>query len=56
MNAYAEEINESEQVCTSTKRLCIILDDKYEKADINKVMENQYQPLIEGQCNEFLTY
>ena len=39
MNAYTEEINEPEQVCTCTKRLRVILDDKYEKAYLNKVMQ-----------------
>ena len=38
MNAYAEEIHKSEQVRTSTRRLRAILDDKYEKSDLNKVM------------------
>ena len=38
MNAYAEELHESEQVHTSTKQLGVILDSKYEKADSNKVM------------------
>ena len=53
-NVYAEEINESEQVHTSTKRLCVILDAKYEKPDLNKVMKNQCQDLIEIQCHELL--
>ena len=44
-NAYTEDINESEQVRTSTKRLHAILDYKYKKADLNKVMENQCQHL-----------
>ena len=34
MNDYAEEIDELYQVRTSTKRLCTILDAKYEKANI----------------------
>ena len=29
MNTYAEEINELEQFCTSTKLLHVILDAKY---------------------------
>ena len=29
-NAYIEEVFESENMCTSTKLLCIILDAKYE--------------------------
>ena len=44
-NAYAEEINELEQVLTSTKKLRAILDAKYKKADLNKVMKNQFQNL-----------
>ena len=40
MNSYAEGIHELEQICTSTKRLRIVLDAKYEKADLNKDMKN----------------
>ena len=54
INDYAEKINESEQVCTSTKRLCVILDTKYEKAYLNKVTENQCKHLIEVQRNLLL--
>ena len=39
-NAYFEELYESEYVRTDTKRLRVILDDKYEKADLHKVIEN----------------
>ena len=39
MNAYAEEINESEQVLTYTKILLVTLDDKWEKAYLIKVMK-----------------
>ena len=53
-NAYAEEIYESEQVCNYTKRSHIILDDKYRKADLNKVMKNQCQHLTETQHNELM--
>ena len=35
MNAYTEKVHESEQVHTSTKQLLVILDDKYDKADLN---------------------
>ena len=49
MKAYTEEINESEQVRTSTKQLHVILDAKYEKAYLNKVMKNQCQHLTETQ-------
>ena len=31
------------KLCTSTKQLRVILDAKYEKADLNKVMKNQFQ-------------
>ena len=51
---YAEKIHEFEQVHTSTKQLHTISDAKYEKEDLNKVMENQYQHLTEVQCNELL--
>ena len=51
MNSYAEEINESEQVCISTKLLRLILDAKYEKVDLNRVMKNQCQNMIEVQPN-----
>ena len=37
-NAYAEEIYESKHVRTTTKQLRVILDAKYEKANLNKVM------------------
>ena len=53
-NAYTEEINESEQVHTSTKQLRIILDAIYEKVDLNKVMRNKYQHMIETQRNKLL--
>ena len=45
MNAYKEEIYESEQVRNSAKWLCVILNAKYKKADLNKVKNNQYQHL-----------
>ena len=46
MYAYAEEINKSEQVRTSTKKLNQILYSKYKKAYLNKFMKNQCQYLI----------
>ena len=55
MNAYADEVYESKQVFTSTKRLLVILDEKYENADLNKVMKNQCQHLTETHRNKFLT-
>ena len=54
MNAYAEELNEPEQVPTSNKLLHVILDAKYEKEDLNKVVENQCQHLTEVQRNELI--
>ena len=32
----------------------MILDAKYEKADLHKVMETQFQDLTVTQCNKFL--
>ena len=46
MDAYAEEVHELEPVRISTKLLCVILDAKYEKKALNKVMKNQSQHLI----------
>ena len=40
INSYWVEIHESEQVHISTKLLSVILYNKYEKSDWNKVMEN----------------
>ena len=54
MDVYAEEVHELEQVRTSTKRLHIILDAKYEKSDLNKVMKNQVRNLIETKNYELL--
>ena len=54
MNAYAEEVYKSEHFRTSTKQLRVILDAKYEKADLNKGMENQCQHMTEIQYNELL--
>ena len=54
MNAYGEETHELYQFQNSTKQLRVILDDKYEKTDLNKVMENQFQHLTEIQYNELL--
>ena len=45
MNDLVEEVYKSEHVCASTKRLPAILDDKYEKADLHKIMNNQFQHL-----------
>ena len=53
-NAYVEEVYESEHVCTATKQLCVILDDKYEKVCLHKVMETQCQHLTMTQRNELI--
>ena len=53
-NSYAEEIYESEHVCTADEQLRIILDAKYEKVDLNKAMENQCQNLTETQLKLLL--
>ena len=38
-NAYVEEVYESEHVRTDTKILRVLLDSKYKKADLHKVLE-----------------
>ena len=50
-NAYVEEVYDSDQLRTAKKRLRIILDAKYEKSDLHKVMENQCQHLTMTQHN-----
>ena len=54
MNANTKEINKSEQVCTSTEQLRVILDDKYEKADLNKLTKTRCQHLTVTQNIELL--
>ena len=39
-NSYVEEVYDSDQLRNAKKRLRIILDAKYEKSDLHKVMEN----------------
>ena len=54
-NAYAkEEVYGSEHVRSATELLRVILYDKYEKANLHKVMETQCQHLTTTQCNELL--
>ena len=53
-NAYVEEVYESDHVRTATKRLHVILDAKYEKVGLHKVMENHCQHLRMTQRNELL--
>ena len=53
-NDYSKEVYESQHLRTATKLLRIILDTKYEKADLHKVIENQCQHLTMTQRNELL--
>ena len=53
-HVYVDELYESDHVCTSTKRLRVILDAKQEKSDLYKVMETQYQYLTTTQRKELL--
>ena len=54
MNAYVDKVYASEQVRIYTERLRTILDAKYEKVDLNKVIKNQFQHLTEEQLNKLL--
>ena len=45
LNAYVEEVYESEHLRTATKQVRVILYAKYKKADVQKVMETQCQHL-----------
>ena len=49
INDFVEEIYESEQIIDSIKHLRVILDAKYEKSNLIKVVENQCQNLTETQ-------
>ena len=53
-DAYAEENYEFKHVCNDTKKLRGILDAKYEKADLHKVVQTQCQHLTKTQSNELL--
>ena len=53
-NAYVEQVYESEHINTAKKLLRVILDAKYEKVDLHKVMEIQCQHLTVTKCNELL--
>ena len=53
MSESAEK-HKLEQACTSTKPLRVILYDRYEKSDWNKIMKKQCQRLTETQRNELL--
>ena len=52
-DAYVEEVYESEHLRTSNKVLRVILDAKYEKADLHKVMETQRQNLTMKKHNGY---
>ena len=52
--AHFKEVYESEYTVTTTKKLRVILDAKYEKANLHKVMENQCQHLTMTQSNNLL--
>ena len=49
---YVEKVYESKHIFNSTKRLRVILDAKYEKADLHKAMETQCQHLIVTQRHD----
>ena len=53
-NSYVVEVYESEHVHIATKQLSVILDAKYEKRNLQKVMENQCQHLTMTPRNELL--
>ena len=55
-NVYVEEVYGSQNVRTATKKLRVILNAKYEKADLHKVMEKKCQNLAMTQRNELLQY
>ena len=48
---YVKEVYESEHVCTATKQLRVILNVKYENADLHKFTETQCQYLTMTQRN-----
>ena len=50
-NAYFKEVYESQHVRNTTKLLCVILNAKYKKLDLHKVMETQCQHLTMTQRN-----
>ena len=53
-NTYIEELYDSEHFRITTKLLRVILDAKYEKTDLNKVMETQCQHMTITKRNELL--
>ena len=53
-NYYVKEVYESKHVRTGTKWLRVLLDTKYEREDLHKVMENQCKHLTMTQRNKLL--
>ena len=53
IGAYVKEVYDSEHICTTTKTMRMILDAKYEKSDLYKVIEPQCQHLTMTQHNNF---
>ena len=52
--AYVEGIYESKDIRTAAKQLRVILDAKYEKSDLYKVMETKCQHLTMIPSNDLL--
>ena len=50
-DAYVKEVFESEHVRTAKKLLHVMLNAKYEKSDLHKVMETQFHHLTMTQFN-----
>ena len=55
-DAYVEELFELEHLHTSNKILCIILDDKYLGAYVNKLIKNRFQNLTEDKRIDLLIF
>ena len=53
-NAYSEEVYGFEHIFTATKQLRVILDVKYEKWDLHKVMKTQCQHMTVTQLYKLL--
>ena len=49
MNTYVGEFFRSENMYSSTKIICAIIDAKYEKSGLNNVMKEQCQHITEDQ-------
>ena len=53
-NDYVKDEYDSDHIHTATKLLRVLLDAKYETADLHKVMENKCQHLTMTHLNELL--